>query len=409
MRIQVLYRCVAIACIVAVVALAGCAAVRDGVVGERAFRDQRIKHWIWWGADAEVLQETLARVRDSEAPREKAGYWDLKRELGPGHWGFEFSALGAATEARAERMAGDDPSAAAKTYHEASVYYGLAKYPFVRRDAVETEAYAAQMRNYLRAWELEGRPVEIVEVQWRGKPAHGLLHRPAGARNPVPLVLATNGIDVFSAEFGPFARDLVDRGIAFLAFDIPGTGLNVDHRLDADFEQLHIAFLDALLARGGFDAKRVGVVGVSFGGNAAVKLAFTEADRIAAVLNVCGPVHDVFMVAVGAVAEIEPMFRDVLFDRWDVTPGDTVALVEAARRFSLLRQGVLGSGVETQVPIYSLNARDDYVATERDMALVTRSSTQGEIAFSGAGDHCPQDRAADMPVAAAWLAARLLP
>lgn len=410
MRIDLLRRCLAALRVsLALALLAGCASLRDGVVGETNYRDQRIQHWIWWGADPDALQATLARIRDSIAPLEKAGYWDLKREVGPGHWAFEFSALGAATEARAERMAGSDPVAAASAYHEASVYFGLAKYPYVRRDAIETEAYAAQMRTYLRAWELAGMPVEVVEVQWRDKPARGLLHRPAGARTAVPLVLATNGIDVFSAEFGPFARDMVDRGIAFFAFDIPGTGLNVDHVLDPDFEQLHLTFLDALLARGGFDAARVGVMGVSFGGNAAVKLAFTEPDRIAAVLNVCGPVHDVFMIPVGVVGEIEPMFREALFDRWDVPTSDAIALVEAARRFSLLRQGVMGKGITTPVPIYSLNASDDYVATERDMERVTRSSAAGVIAFSGTGDHCPQDRATDMPVAAGWLGTRLLP
>ena len=410
MRVEFLpRRLAAMHAALALAALAGCASVPDGVVSETNFRDQRVQHWIWWGADAEALQATLARIRNSEAPLEKAGYWDLKREFGPGHWAFEFSALGSATEARAERMAGTDPAAAANTYHEASVYYGLAKYPYVRRDAIETEAYAAQTRTYLRAWELAGMPVEVVEVQWRGKPARGLLHRPPGVRTAVPLVLATNGIDVFSAEFGPFARDLVERGIAFFAFDIPGTGLNVDHVLDPDFDQLHLTFLNALLARGGFNASRVGVMGVSFGGNAAVKLAFTEPDRIAAVLNVCGPVHDVFMIPVGAVGEIEPMFREALFDRLHVPSGDRVALVEAARGFSLLRQGVMGAGVITPVPIYSLNARSDYVATERDMALVTRSSAAGAIAFSGSGDHCPQNRPADMPVAAEWLASRLLP
>ncbi|MFO0143844.1 MAG: alpha/beta fold hydrolase [Betaproteobacteria bacterium] len=392
----------------ALTVLAGCASVGDGVAGKTNFRDQRYAHWVWWGADPDALTEALDRIRSSNAPREVAGYWDLQRDLGPGHWNFEFSALGQAAEARAQGVAASDPAAASKALHQASVYYGLAKYPYIRRDAGEVQAFQAQIRTYLRSWEVSGSPVEVVEVRWRNKMAKGLLHLPRNAGGNLPLVLAANGIDVFGAEFGPFARDMVDRGIAFFAFDLPGTGLNVEHTLDVDSEQLYLAFLDALLARGRFDASRVGVMGVSFGGNPAVKLAFTHPSRVAAVLNVCGPIHDVFNLPTDAIIRgIEPMYREVLFDRWKLRKGDNIALVETGRRFSLVRQGVIKPGVTTKVPIYNLNARGDYVATERDMELVARASADGVIAFSGADDHCPQDRKNAMPVAGRWLASKL--
>jgi hypothetical protein len=60
------------------------------------------------------------------------------------------------------------------------------------------------------------------------------------------------------------------------------------------------------------------------------------------------------------------------------------------------------------VPILNLNAAGDYVATESDMRLAARASKRGFIVFSGKDDHCPQDRAADMPKAAAWLAGEVV-
>jgi hypothetical protein len=56
----------------------------------------------------------------------------------------------------------------------------------------------------------------------------------------------------------------------------------------------------------------------------------------------------------------------------------------------------------------NLNAAGDYVAPESDMRLAARASKRGFIVFSGEGDHCPQDRPADMPKAAAWLTSEMM-
>jgi esterase FrsA len=403
--LRVLAICVALAA-------SGCTSYGFGDVNTAAYRDMRAGHWVWWGADPDKLAQALGRVRTSQEPRALSGYWDLQAAYGPGHWTFEFDQLGLEAQARAQRQEGaSELSAAARSFHEASVYFGLAKYPYIVRDAHERKAFERQTETYLKSWRLEGYEVERIETQWKGMTVQGLLHLPRRTQSlqgQLPLVLATNGIDVVSTEFGSFARDIVNRGAAFFAFDIPGTGMNTEAKLEPDFDQLHIIFLDKLLARGGFDSSRVGLVGISFGGNAVVKLAVEHPRRFAAALNICGPVHNVFVGSVSRISYVERMYRDALADRWKLKRADPISLAERARGFSLVEQGVITPTTQTPVPIMNLNAAGDYVAPESDMRLAARASKRGFIVFSGEGDHCPQDRPADMPKAAAWLTSEMM-
>ncbi|MFN7571168.1 MAG: alpha/beta fold hydrolase [Betaproteobacteria bacterium] len=406
-------RMLGILAICVALAASGCAWNGWAGVNDAAYRDIRTAHWVWWGADPDKLSQALGRVQASKEPRALTGYWDLQAVYGPGHWAFEFNQLGEAAQAQAERFErASERSAASRSYHEASVYFGLAKYPYIVRDAVEKTAFERQRATYLKSWQLAGYEVAMIETQWKGQAVRGLLHSPRrtqAAKGQVPLVLATNGIDVFSTEFGPFARDLVDRGVAFFAFDIPGTGLNTEIKLEPDFDQLHLVFLETLLSTGQFNRGRVGLVGISFGGNAVVKLAVEQPAKFSAALNICGPVHDVFMTSVSRISYVERMYRDALADRWKLKRADPITLAENARGFSLVEQGVLAPTTQSPVPILNLNAAGDYVATESDMQRAARASKRGIVVFSGEGDHCPQDRPADMPRAAAWLASELTP
>ena len=74
------------------------------------------------------------------------------------------------------------------------------------------------------------------------------------------------------------------------------------------------------------------------------------------------------------------------------------------RRFLLIDQGVIvPSETMTDVPILSVNSRNDYVASAFDMQLANNSTLDGTLIYSGSGDHCPQDRFTIMPQLAAGL------
>ena len=361
----------------------------------QTYRDIRPEHWAWWGADMALVEETMAKVR---AAKRGERFWDDAREHAPGTWTYEFQRVGEDLHRHAQAAEGKgDLSEASKLYHEASVYFGLAKYPHIFPTAAEEKAYAMQLEAYGQSFSLEGYGYEMVSATLGGQKLSGFLHLPRPEFFPAPVVLGSGGLDVFAPESGPLVRDLLDRGIAVLMFDIPGTGMNRHIPLTPGFEQAHLALLGALKNDVRIDHARVGAFGISFAGNAVSKLALTEQETFDAVANIGGPLHEVFTIQPRLVREIEPMYLGGLVDRMHLEKTDPVSLVKAVRGFSLVNQGLLGSGQKTSVPVLSMNAKGDYVAPESDMLLMTRASREGELIWSGEGNHCPQNRLRDMP------------
>jgi esterase FrsA len=286
-------------------------------------------------------------VRDSGG---KGEYWDTGNTDGPGDWTWEFSQLAEQEVAQAEQLeVAGDRLAASQAYDRASVYFGLAKYPHIARTDAENTALDNQLAAYAKSFELAGYGYRVVQTTLDDATVTGLLHLPKPEQHPAPypLVIGTNGLDVFGAESGPLVRDLLDRGIAVLMSDIPGTGINSAIPLQPDFERLWLVFLEQLRRDPAVNAARVGAFGMSFGGNAAVKLAMTREDDFLAVANICGPVHEVFTLSAAQVGAIDAMYRDGLVDRLHLPDGEATTIVSAARGFSLVSQGLIGQGQQT--------------------------------------------------------------
>jgi dipeptidyl aminopeptidase/acylaminoacyl peptidase len=75
--------------------------------------------------------------------------------------------------------------------------------------------------------------------------------------------------------------------------DSPGTG-ECPVLAGPDAHAVHVAALDYLMKRPEVDAKRIAVVGASFGGYWSTKLAHVAADRLCAAVNWGGGVHYFF-------------------------------------------------------------------------------------------------------------------
>lgn len=375
------------------------------------FRDIRPNHWVWNGADPLTTRNILDRVARVGAG---TGHPDLFGAGGATVWTEEFARVGDQLRALAEEQeALGLTGAAAELYMQASANYTLAKYPLIDPNAAEVAAFEASLETLHRAHELRGFEVERVAVPFQDGEADGhvLLPRGEAPAGGWPLVIASNGIDVNQGEFFTFAEDVASRGMAFLMYDIAGTGTNAEFPLAPDYEELPVALAEALGATDRFDEDRIAIMGVSFGGNAAVKLAHTRADLFAASVNVCGPLHSAFQVPEDQLESVGLMYRLALYDRTGIDGGaDPAGFLAHMRGFSLIDQGVIVPGeTVTVVPILSVNARNDYVAPEFDMELANNSTVDGTLIYSGTDDHCPQDRFTVMPQIADWLEQRLSP
>ena len=131
--------------------------------------------------------------------------------------------------------------------------------------------------------------VTRVEPVWRTTVLPGYLARPAASDGPAPLVVLLNGSTTAKEETLLWAGPLLDRGLAVLCLDWPGTGeaaLELDITADCD------DFTDGVLALAhadpGLDETRVALLGFSLGGALAVRAGAADR-RIAAVITVTAP------------------------------------------------------------------------------------------------------------------------
>jgi fermentation-respiration switch protein FrsA (DUF1100 family) len=133
-------------------------------------------------------------------------------------------------------------------------------------------------------------PSERIELLFRGARLPGYLSLPPGASaaRPVPLLLFFNGGSTVKEELNGWRAPFLERGMATLMLDNPGTGESWE---GARFTPNQGALLDDLrrqmAARPALDG-RIALVGVSLGGMLAVHLGAERTD-LAAVVTVTTP------------------------------------------------------------------------------------------------------------------------
>lgn len=128
-----------------------------------------------------------------------------------------------------------------------------------------------------------------VEPAWRTTVLPGYLARPAASDGPAPLIVVLNGSTTAKEETLLWAGPLLDRGLAVLCLDWPGTGesaLELD--ITADCDDFTDGVLDLARADPALDETRVALLGFSLGGALAVRSAVADR-RIAAVITVTAP------------------------------------------------------------------------------------------------------------------------
>jgi len=111
---------------------------------------------------------------------------------------------------------------ARQDYHQAWLYYSFARWP-VPNSPGKQRAYEKALEAYLAAAKKFDPPLEVMRVPYEGTEVVGYLRMPKGAR-PAPLVIAIAGLDSRKEEMAERFAPLVERGIAVLALDSPGTG-----------------------------------------------------------------------------------------------------------------------------------------------------------------------------------------
>jgi dienelactone hydrolase len=117
---------------------------------------------------------------------------------------------------------------------------------------------------------------------------YGILRKPWHTPKP-PVVILVPGLDSVKEELHNYGDDFLRRGMAVLAIDGPGQGeMEFVYPLRHDYDVPVKYAIDYLESRVDLDVGRVGLMGVSFGGQFAVRAAALE-PRLKAVIENCGP------------------------------------------------------------------------------------------------------------------------
>lgn len=363
--------------------------------GRLVVPERRTLQWAAGDGNRELIESTYARIRRLTGNT-------------PGSWSYEWMQVAAHFEVQGDSASRrGDAVRARSAYLKASLYYALGYFPD-NASPEQKASYAKHLSTYVSASRFFDHKMEVVALPFEHSRVVVHLHVPPGVTRP-PIVIWNGGVDWWKAGYHTLIELLIRRGIAVAAFDLPGTGESSAWTAGLDQGKLHRHVLDHLEQSGRFDFDRVGIVGVSFGGHYAVRVAATE-PRVKAAVNFCGPIQRIFNAPAGVIARVmaspEGATLRAAARARGLAPGQDHAA--GAERFDLVRLGMVGEGRRIEIPILSVNGGRDPFAPPEDMDLVQRSAPKGEVWRLGTSGHCAVEYGAIVwPQVFDWLEEKL--
>jgi dienelactone hydrolase len=302
------------------------------------------------------------------------------RQGEPDAWHEEWCAMGRRLEAVAEQAAAAGRQmTAGNDYLRAGMYYFTGE-RFVppgdlKRD-IGRKALACQHAGLRR----RHPGVEIVEVPYEGTTLPALFMKAPGAAGPAPTVVVFDGMDNCKEMSVLFAGlELASRGMHTLAIDGPGQGESLRLRgLHArhDYEVPGAAAYDWVAARPEVDPARVAVMGYSFGGYYAARIAALER-RYAAGVAFAAPHWDLaaWQREVTRRHDTDPRTtaQSTFHFPWVMGVPDMDAGIDKARRFSLAEVAgritgpflVVHAAADQVVPVASAHRLHEAIGSAR--------------------------------------------
>ena len=327
------------------------------------------------GYDREEVREVLSRINSLDRD-EWARSWVLQGEK---HL----------AEARAAESS--NPTKAREAYLAAWRYFGFGAWP--TQNSEGKRAAHRRAAEAFRGYASLAQPaIEVVRIPFEGKEIIGYLQLPAVRDGrPAPLVMSVGGLDSYkeyvAEQYGP---GYLAAGLAYLALDMPGNGES-SIMIDVGAERMYSRVLDYLATRKDIDPKRIGFMGVSWGGHWAARVGFTEKDRLRGSVVWGGPVDVYFsrdwqLKALGT--------REYLFElfaaRASVYGANSLEeFLAYGPRMSLKTAGWLG---KPSAPMLLVNGEKDSQVPIEDLYALLRNGSAKEAWVNPEGGHIGRNR-----------------
>jgi esterase FrsA len=298
-----------------------------------------------------------------------------------------------------------DADRSKQAFLDSAFYFLLARWPYPL-SLQAREAYICHIDAYLNAARFSELPLEIVSVPFEGAQLVGYLHVPKTKSASPPVVLLSGGIDVWKSdlEIHGIVQTLVERGLAVMSMDAPGTGQSpIQAGLTA--ERTYAAMFDHLRKRTDVDGDRIGFYGLSFGGYWAVKLALND-PHLVAVVNLGGPVHYAFQPEWASKLPIGTLVNLAATLGVAFQEGGIVGLTRPLAEMSLVAQGLFSS--PCRPALLSVNGARDEIVPIADLELLGEQGIeQDSVVFAQDRHVASYNFGLHLPFSAAWLADKL--
>lgn len=216
--------------------------------------------------------------------------------------------------------------------------------------------------------------VERVAIPAGADTVHGYRCLPPGDA-PCPVVIVTNGLEGTVQELLIPLLRYHAAGLGVLVMEMPGSYAYTEPMAPAS-DVIYRRVIDAVAGDSRVDAERIGMVGVSFGGYWAARMAASDRRLVCAVA--CGaPTHHSFRPKLG--------LPEVIIDALASVTGATtpVGLLRRLRALSL--QDRYG---EITQPLLVINGDHDTLLSTRDSVDLAAGAPAADLLLYPGDDHC---------------------
>ncbi|MFY9559998.1 MAG: alpha/beta hydrolase [Terriglobales bacterium] len=321
----------------------------------------------------EIKSEAIHRAENGMYPLIGLDPADVREAFASIHtkdkdeWATAFMAVADHYMNEAKSLKKTDSAKANADYIRAWRLYSFGRWP-IPASPGKRRSYEKAIEAFLAHARFWDPPLEIVRIPFEGKEIIGYLRLPKNAKDPVPVVIAVNGLDSRKEDLAESFAAILPYGIGFLAVDGPGTGQS-PIKVSENAERMLSRVLDYLATRPEADKARIAIHGVSWGAYWATKMAIVERSRLKGASAQSPPVDAFFQRDFLRNSLLGN--REYLFDQIPALMAilDNVKtldeMAEVLPRMSLVKQGLLGkpmapmlviAGVlDTQVPISDIH------------------------------------------------------
>lgn len=320
-------------------------------------------------------------------PEEGPSLIDSLSGLDGANWAKVWLDAGEEVQRQAEeaQKAGDAASAA-KLYMKASGLFFLGRFPCPNHPDKQRSA-ELERETYLAASQSWDSPIKKATIPFAGREEEGhevvfYYRRPVGVERP-PVVIMWGGVDAWKEQMTAACNAFLAKGIATIALDNAGTGESPVKGV-VDAERQFLAVMAWAEGQTELTSERVALLGRSFGGYWATKLALTVPDRIAAAVNWGGGAHHMFQPEwVEASRYPDSYLMELVETRCRMLGAENDAeYIQGFKRLSLLDLGLLDN---PSAPLLLVNGKHDRQCPIEDIFLLTEHGTPKSVRFFPGG------------------------